>query len=333
MFLAESAVGWAACCPPYNFMFLAKSAKSAKKVWDYMEKNKLLTYYRERISESSGIIEREYGKRDYRKLAEQVNRTIKNTHEQILNTLLQRAKKEKWSNIKTLETVLMLTYTCDVVMLESRNEVWQYDYMSFSRRIGELWEPFCKLCFEYPIKEIELFVPPLFSEVRDDLTSEINSYINKLNITDKQKEDLKNYYKKVWNLVTSGEIKLELDLHFKFITDRFNVDFKSGFGSNEKGNTNRLLMVAAIYKSLEQNYKCILLVRSQENQNNHYFQTLKKSGVWEAYCGNDTYNKIFEYTGFDIKKWITHHIDWENDLSEKTAEYFHRKKLDKYLVW
>jgi len=298
-----------------------------------MEKNKLLIYYRERISESLGILEREYGKSDYRKLAEQVNKTIKNTQEQIVNTLLQKAKKENWSNIKTLKTILMVTYASDVVMLESRNEVWQYDYMAFSRRIGELWEPFCKLCFAYPIKEIELFVPPLFSEVRDALTSEIQAYITELNITDKQKEDLKNYYKKVWNFVTSGEIKLELDLHFKFIHDRFNVDFKSGFGSNEKGNTNRLLMVATIYRNLEQNYKCVLLVRSEEDQNNHYFQTLKKSGVWEAYCGDDTYNKIFEYTGFDIQKWIISNIDWKNDLNEKTAEYFHSKELDKYLIW
>jgi hypothetical protein len=298
-----------------------------------MRKHKLLTYYRERVSESSSIMEKEYGKRDYRKLAEQINKTIKKTQEQLLSTLLQKAKKEKWSNIKTLETLLMLNYTSNVVMLEARNEVWQYDYMSFSRRIGELWEPFCKLCFEYPIKEIELFIPPLFSEVRESLASEIHNYINKLNINDGQKEDLKNYYGKIWNLVTSGDIKLELDLHFKFGNDRFNVDFKSGFGSNEKGNTNRLLMVATIYKNLEQNYKCVLLVRSQEDQNNHYFQTLKKSGVWEACCGDETYSKIFEYTGFDIQKWIADHIDWKNDLNEKTAEYFHRKAFDKYLAW
>jgi len=298
-----------------------------------MEKKGLLTYYRERILESLGIIEREHGKNDYKKLAEEVNKTIKISQEQIINTLLQKAKKEKWSNIKTLETILMVTYTSNVVMLEARNEVWQYDYMAFSRRIGELWEPFCKLCFEYPINDIELFVPPLFSEVRDALASEIHDYINKLNLTDKQKEDLKSYYNKVWSLVTSGEIKLELDLHFKFINDKFNVDFKSGFGSNEKGNTNRLLMVATIYRNLEQNYKCILLVRSEEDQNNHYFQTLKKSGVWEAYCGNDTYNKIFDYTGFDIKKWIIDNIDWKNDLNEKAVEYFHSKELDNYLIW
>ncbi len=47
----------------------------------------------------------------------------------------------------------MITYTNDVVMLESRNSVWKYEYMSFSRRVGELWEPFCKLCFNYPLTQ------------------------------------------------------------------------------------------------------------------------------------------------------------------------------------
>jgi hypothetical protein len=46
-------------------------------------------------------------------------------------------------------------------------------------------------------------------------------------------------YQKVWILVTSGEIKLELDLHFENGENDFVVDFKSGFSSNEKGNTNR----------------------------------------------------------------------------------------------
>jgi hypothetical protein len=30
----------------------------------------------------------------------------------------------------------------------------------------------------------------------------------------KKKKNLKKYYDKVWSLVTSGEIQLELDLHF-----------------------------------------------------------------------------------------------------------------------
>ena len=144
----------------------------------------------------------------------------------------------------------MVTHASNIVMIESRNDVWPYEYMSFSRRIGELWEPFCKLCFDYPNRALTLFIPPLFSEVKQKLTDEIEDYVDALTIMEEQKRELKRYYNKVWSFVTSGEIKLELDLHFEQDGEKFVVDFKSGFGSNEKGNTNRLLLVATIYKSL-----------------------------------------------------------------------------------
>lgn len=63
------------------------------------------------------------------------------------------AEVEKWDNEKLLNEILMITYASYIVMLEYRNKVWEYDYMSFSRRIGELWETFCKLPFEYPMKK------------------------------------------------------------------------------------------------------------------------------------------------------------------------------------
>ena len=156
----------------------------------------------------------------------------------------------------------------------------------------------CRLCSSYPINNVSLFVPPLFSEVKQKLATEIETYIDKLNITNEDKEQLKKYYHKVWGLVTSGEIKLELDLHFLLNNQKFVVDFKSGFGSNEKGNTNRLLLVASIYRNLEGNYKCMIFVRADDN--NHYFQTLKNSGIWDAYSGAEAYNKMKEYSGFNI---------------------------------
>jgi hypothetical protein len=203
--------------------------------------------------------------------------------------------------------------------------------MTFSRRIGELWEPFCKLCFSYSVKNIILFIPPLFSEVKQKLSAEIELYIEKLKISTKEREQLKKYYNKVWGLVTSGEIKLELDLHFVLSNQKFVVDFKSGFGSNEKGNTNRLLLVASIYQNLGENYKCMILVRSADN--NHYFQTLKNSGVWEAYSGNEAYDKMKEYSGFDIKNWIVTNINWKDDFKAETIEYFKDNNLTQYLIW
>ncbi len=141
------------------------------------------------------------------------------------------------------------------------------------------------------------------------------------------------YYDKVWTLVDSGEINLELDLHFEIAEYKTNVDLKSGFGSNEKGNTNRLLMVATIYKNLEADYKNVLLVRAPEDQNNHYFRTLRDSGVWQAYCGADAYAQIYAFTGFDIHSWIKSHIDWQQDLAPETLRHFRDHQLLSYLDW
>ena len=256
---------------------------------------------------------------------------LNQTKDNLIATLLQKSEKEKWTNQEKLETILMITYCHIVVMIESRNSVRPYEYMDFSRRVGELWDPFCKLCFYYPINDVSLFVPPLFSEVKKKLTDEIIEYIDNLNISDEEKQDLKSYYDKVWSLVTSGEIQLELDLHFISNEQKYVVDFKSGFGSNEKGNTNRLLLVATIYQNLDDNFKCLLFVRAEEN--NSYFNTLKNSGIWEAYCGSEAYQKINEYSGYNLKNWIETNIDWENDFNAETTQHLTDNNLLQYLLW
>ena len=214
-------------------------------------KEGLLSYFRSRSNEILSELALQYSVADYKKRASALNKEIIKSKENLLSILLETAKSEKWTNRELLECILMITYTNDVVMLEARNSVWEYEYMAFSRRVGELWEPFCKLCFNYPLTNIRLFVPPLFSEVKQNLTTEINTYIDGLKIKTDDKKQLKKYYDKVWNLVTSGEIQLECDLHFTDGTKKYIVDFKSGFGSNEKGNTNRLLLVGSIYKNIE----------------------------------------------------------------------------------
>ena len=295
------------------------------------KKAELLQYYRSRAEEFLSEIKLTYGNTQYREQASAINKSLIETKDILLATLLQTAENEKWSNQEKLESILMITYTNYIVMLESRNDVWPYEYMTFSRRIGELWEPFCKLCFAYPINKVTLFIPPLFSEVKKKLSDEIEVYIDKLKISKEEKEQLKKYYYKVWGLVTSGEIKLELDLHFIYNNQKFVVDFKSGFGSNEKGNTNRLLLVASIYQNLEENYKCMIFVRADEN--NHYFQTLKNSGIWDAFSGADAYNQMNLFSGFDIKSWIEHNVNWEKDFKKETMQFFKHNNLDQYLIW
>lgn len=84
---------------------------------------------------------------------------------------------------------------------------------------------------------------------------------------------------------------------------------------------------------MEENYRCILLVRAEEDQNNSYFKTLRNSGAWEAYCGNEDYEKINEYSGFNLKKWISDNIDWANDFKAETIEFLTQENLYGYLKW
>ena len=301
----------------------------------YQLKNEILHYLRDRAAESYGEIIKVHGERDYKKRAGAINKAIKKTTQNLRTIIIQRSLAQSWSKEEILNNILMVTYCSYIVMIECRNKAWSYEYMAFSRRIGELWEPFCKICFDFPVRnDIELFEPPLFSDVKEKLQQEIRDYIRSLNLTDAEKNQLLNYYDKVWSLVTSGEIKLELDLHFKIDEHNYNVDFKSGFQSNEKGNTNRLLLVASIYKNIiGSNNECLLFVRAQEDDNNHYLQTLKKSGIWDVYCGEDTYEQIKKYSGFDLALWVAENIRWQNDLEQDTLAYFNENDLIKYLSW
>lgn len=294
-------------------------------------KTELLAYFRDRASEFLTDIKQKFAETQSDKRARAINECLNETKSKLITTILQQAEKENWTHQEKLECLLMITYCNIVVMIESRNSVRPYEYMDFSRRVGELWDPFCKLCFYYPVNDVSLFIPPLFSEVKKKLTDEIVDYINNLNISPEEKEELKKYYEKVWSLVTSGEIQLELDLHFVSQGQKYVVDFKSGFGSNEKGNANRLLLVASIYKNLSESYKCLLFVRAEEN--NSYFNTLKNSGIWEAYCGSEAYVKIREYSGYDLKSWIDTNMDWANDFKPETITHFQEQNLLQYLLW
>lgn len=294
-------------------------------------KEAILNYFRNRSKEFIAQVDDDYGNTEYKKKAKKLNTLLVKARTTIIEIIEQKAKKESWTNKEILESVLMVTYCNYVVMLEVRHSVWPYEYMAFSRRIGELWEPFCKLAFEYPINDLELFVPPLFSEVKEKLTNEVEDYIDTLTITDEQKGQLKKYYKKVWSLVMSGEIQLELDLHFIYEGKKYVVDFKSGFGSNEKGNVNRLLLVSSVYHNLEEEYNPLLFVRAEEN--NNYFNTLKNSGTWSAFSGAETYEELKKYSGYDIRNWIDTNINWTEDLDNGFGEHLEENNLTQYLTW
>lgn len=294
-------------------------------------KAELLQYFRDRSNEFLAEVNNDFGNTKFKKKARKLNTLLIKARVTLIEIIEQKARRESWTNEEILECILMVTYCNYVVMLEVRHSVWPYEYMAFSRRIGELWEPFCKLAFEYPINDIELFVPPLFSDVKKTLVDEIEDYINDLNLTDEEKQQLIKYYDKVWSLVMSGEIQLELDLHFIYEEKKYVIDFKSGFGSNEKGNTNRLLLVASIYHNLEDNYEPLIFVRSTEN--NSYFNTLQNSGIWKAFSGNDTYTELHRYSGYNIRNWIDENINWLEDLNDDFTCHLEENDLLQYLTW
>ena len=298
------------------------------------KKTELLDYYQNRAEELITEVKQVYADSQFKERAAELNKGLIDVKNNLLLTVEQKAKNEHWSYRELLEGVLLITYLNDIVMMETRNSVWPYEYMAFARRIGELWEPFCQLCWKYPINQnITFFVPPLFKDVKAKLSKEIETFIASLKIAPKEKAELKRYYQKVWTLVTSGEIKLELDLHFEDGKNKYVVDFKSGFSSNEKGNTNRLLLVASVYKILEDGHQCLLFVRSPEGKNNHYLQTLKRSGLWTVYCGKETYQQIEQFTGFDLAVWLRKNVDWEKDFGSKMFGHLKKQNLIQYLEW
>lgn len=298
-------------------------------------KAELLEHLRSKSKELLADVTQKYGTTRFKKRASAINRFMAHERLSIESNITQIALKENWSNSDHLRAKLLLMHCTNVVMLESRHSVWPYEYMAFSRRIGELWEPFVTKCFDFPVcEDVSLFPPPSFDDIRERLNDEVRSFVFQLKIDKEDKKRLISYYFQVWQLVTSGEIKLELDLHFLKNGVRHVVDCKSGFGSNEKGNTNRLLLVASIYRNIEpENYCCMIFVRSAEDENNHYLQTLKKSGLWEVYCGKETYPKVQELSGFDLGDWIRTNIDWSADLDAECYKYLSDNDMAKYLVW
>ncbi|PYG86769.1 hypothetical protein LY28_02795 [Ruminiclostridium sufflavum DSM 19573] len=292
-----------------------------------MDKVKLLEKFREKADEYATVINNT-GK-DYKGKAGAINKEIMGYASKRIEKVLEKGLPYA----EQLDSILLINYVCYVVMLEYRNMFWPYEYMAFARRIGEIWEPFCKTPFYYPVKELRLYNPPSFGEIQKALQDKINNLVSSIDIPEKAKKELLQYYNEVWMLIDSGNVNLGLDLHFEQDGIFYDVDYKSGFSSNEKGNTNRLLLVGSIYESLPDIHKNLIFVRQPEEENNHYLKTLKKSPYWQVFCADEAYNAIAHFTGFDLKKWMIENMDWVNDISPQFREFLNRNALLKYLTW
>lgn len=281
-----------------------------------MEKKDILNYYTQNLDEEV-IASNDIAK---------YNKNIKK-----IRTQLDDFINENYSIDKRIENILMNHYISFVKMIDYRNNIRPYEYMDFSRRIGELWEPFCKLCWKYPKNSVKIIEPIKFIDAKYKIEEKFNTSIKPLKINDEEKENLLNLYNELWTIVSSGTVNLSSDLHFILEDYSYNIDFKSGFNSNEKGNLNRLLLVGRIYNLMNKNYKNMILVRSSDN--NNYLEILKKSKIWEVYSGDECYCKINELTGVNIKKWIENNVNWLDDLAISTVNHISENKLEKYLQW
>jgi len=264
------------------------------------------------------------------KKAERMNRAIAASGNEIISAINQNTNL---TQTQKLEKVLLVSYARDIVMLEYRNEVWPYEYMAFSRRIGEIWEPFCKLPFAYASTDLQIIAPPDYRIEKIGLVRSFRDKLDVLSINEDEKADLYQIYRDVWDVLDSGNISLSLDLHFIFNNIRYNVDYKSGFGSNEKGNTNRLLQVGCLYSKLPREHHNLIFVRQPEEENNHYLQTLKNSPYWQVFCANDAYQKIHEFSGFDLQNWMHCNMIWTEDISPRFRQYLQQHNLLRYLEW
>lgn len=293
------------------------------------DKSKWIAFFTQQVATEKEKICSRY--KNYKDQASAINQFINDIRDNSIRSL--KAHSNELTQSELLDEILIITYASYIVMLDARNSVWPYEYMAFARRIGELWEPFCKLPFEYPIKKLTIISPPDFNKVQDTIKKDATNYIDSLKLDQETKDELKRHYAIPWTMVDSGGIKLGLDLHFEQDGIHYNCGFKSGFSSNEKGNTNRLLLVASIYNSLGEIEKTILFVRQPEDDNNHYLQTLKNSPYWDVYCANDGYAAMKRFTGFDMREWLDNNVDWENDISSELREHLEKNDLLRYLTW
>jgi hypothetical protein len=209
---------------------------------------------------------------------------------------------------------------------EYRNTVWPYEYMAFSRRNGELWERFCKAAWDHSeLPSLYRIDPPLFSDVRDNFKTRIMNYTNGL-VT---QNDISNEINSIFDLV--GEINMVEDEMFNLNNRNHIIDFKSGFGSNEKGNTLRLIAVGRAYRHWDQNVNLLFLVR--QNENNNYLETIRRSNLWAVHCGDDAYRKVDELTDAGICEVRREAIDFRSDLSESFWSYLVQNDIAHYLDW
>lgn len=253
-----------------------------------------------------------------------------NIRAKAVNTVTNQIRKEWIDQIRyyppedRTNASLVLEYCFSVASIEYRNSVWPYEYMAFSRRVGELWEGFCSAAWDFPVRSaLSRVQHPDFSDVRNTIRARLQQNIG----THSRQTEIQDDIEILFDII--GDINMREDEVFELEGIPHVIDFKSGFGSNEKGNMLRLRTVGKAYKLWDPATRLMLIVR--QSANNNYLRVLKDEGLWEVHTGDDAYELISQLTGADMQ-WIRDNIiDWHNDLSRHCRS--HLSGLLSYLDW
>lgn len=260
---------------------------------------------------------------DKKEKAKQVNAALNAVLTLVKDTFTQQQNLDT-EDKAIMALIVQYVFTC--LSLENRHTVWNYNSIDFSRRVGELWERFCSVAWDYSTSAIR-FNAPNFSVV----TTSIINRAQTLTTSSPQQQDILDLVNDLLEII--GDINLKEDEMFHLNGTRYVVDFKSGFGSNEKGNMLRLQAVSRAYKRFDPNTNLLLLVR--QNTNNNYLNVLRQSQTWDIYTGTQSYQKIQALTNVKILWVIQNVVDFRNDLPQSFLTYLQTTSGNpiNYLDW
>lgn len=281
-------------------------------------KDEILAIFRDRLTQAINRILAGTGTREEK--AREVNALINSIRSELAARIPQLPVADQPNY------AVVLQYCFSIASLEYRHKVWPYEYMAFSRRVGELWEALCSVAWDYPSKpDVRRIEIPSFSSVRNVLRNRINENIG----SHRKKSELLQDIDTLFEII--GDINMKEDEVFIINDIPHVIDFKSGFGSNEKGNMIRLQTVGRAYRIWNHQTRLLLLVRQAEN--NNYLNVLRRMGLWEVHTGAAAYERISELTGADMKAVRDTVIDWPSDLSTSFYDYLRENNLTSYLEW
>lgn len=189
-----------------------------------------------------------------------------------------------------------------------------------------MWEKFAYLCLTNPNSEIK----EISSTAKDMFLRKVRQSIDNVVLRPNGKE-LKQFKAFVGSLIEG--INLKLDFVGQRGSQVVGIDFKSGFGSNEKGNTSRILQVGTAFSFAEIDIKLYLLVR--QDQNNSYLSKISESREWDVRTGRSAYKLLEELSGQNLLSFLEDEVDFISDMSPMVVKMLRDNVtgIEKYTNW